>query len=278
MAAAMSVQSLHVLSGSLLSRECYESPCSGTRNSASFGSVDVYSWGCRNKGLAKEIKWQPSSGGLRLEERDRQVRRSCQRKVQACAIQENHSLSALAITDDVALDQSCSSQDNNRGENEEIELNYTTVREIVENLQDAPFLQYVYNTNQGGKPERQRLSNEFLDKPESWGSVRNCLLEAAPDGIILVQRLDRNDPSECCLIEKSGGTCGFKLARGDQDVADQDYWGVLVHGCKVRCNACYLLRTTRQPSSTGFTTYFMLIRAECFGPSIENQFQRALLV
>lgn len=152
------------------------------------------------------------------------------------------------------------------------------IMQIVENLQDAPFLQYVYNTNQGGKPERHRLSNEFFDKPESWGSVRNCVLEAAPDGIILVQRLDRNNPSECCLIEKSGGTCGFKAARGDQDAADQDYWGVLVHGCKVRCNSCYLLRTTRQPSSTGFTTYFMLIRAECFGPSIQNQFQRASLV
>ncbi|KAL3701244.1 hypothetical protein R1sor_019266 [Riccia sorocarpa] len=260
----------------------------GTRKSTTLLLSNVCSAAEWRKGSVSCSKLHASSGGLRFSDRrvarSSRTRRSSDRRrdgVAHAVLQEESFFAVLASTFDSSLSPPPNFQDNSSVPAGDIELNNTTVKEIVENLQDAPFLQYMYSVNQEGKPARQRLSEQFFEKPDTWGPVRKSLLEAGPDGIIMVHRLDRSNPSECCLIEKSSEEIGADLARSEHKDGSgnlEDYWGLLVHGCKARCNKCYLLRTTRQPSPSGFTTYFMLIRAECFGPSIETQFRQASLV
>lgn len=150
--------------------------------------------------------------------------------------------------------------------------------EIVRHLPEAPFLQFVpkYSSISG---ERQRFSEELFEKPESWTSVKECLLESAPDGIILVHRLDEEDLSECRMYGESFNedlsTPVTSLQAGGSST---DVWGVLVHGCKTRCNACYILKTTRVASSGGILTHFCLSRAQCFGPSLRSQLQSTWLL
>ncbi|KAL2643985.1 hypothetical protein R1flu_011572 [Riccia fluitans] len=279
MALSLSVQNFHLHLGSSTGGGQTCGSSRGTRKNTTLSPLSVCCGAEWKRGPASSLKFHICTVGLhRLVPRFSYRQRSSSGKKAGVfyAQLEKHSvLSALGSLSPASF------QENSRIPAGDIELNYTTVKEIVENLQDAPFLQYVYSANQGGRPARLRLSEEFFEKPDTWGPVRKCLLDAAPDGIIMVQRLDRNNPSECCLIEKSCDEIGAHLERREQDgesASLEDYWGLLVHGCKARCNKCYLLRTTRQPSPSGFTTYFMLIRAECFGPSIENQFRRASLV
>ncbi|KAL3696324.1 hypothetical protein R1sor_010400 [Riccia sorocarpa] len=272
------------LTGQLQGRRSFH----GTSKNTTLLSLNVCCAAEWRKGSVSCAKLHASSGGLCF--RDRRVARSSRRKrssgrrrdgVAHALLEEESIFTVLARSFESSLSPLPNFQENSRVAAGDIELNHTTVKEIVENLQEAPFLQYIYSVNQEGKLARQRLSEQFFEKPDTWGPVRKCLLEAAPDGIIMVHRLDRSNPSECCLIEKSSEEIGPVLARSehmDESEILEDYWGLLVHGCKARCNKCYLLRTTRQPSPNGFTTYFMLIKAECFGPSIETQFRRASLV
>jgi hypothetical protein len=127
--------------------------------------------------------------------------------------------------------------------------------------------------------EIQRVSEELFEKPELWQSVKTCLVDSAPDGIILVHRLDEEALSECCL---NNGNSSAKSGREDSSLqasgSSSDVWGVLVHGCKTRCSACYILKTTQVLSSSGTLTHFCLSRAQCFGPSIKSQLQSTWLL
>lgn len=151
--------------------------------------------------------------------------------------------------------------------------------QIVKHLPEAPFLQYIpkYNNSRG---ERRRVSPELFEKSENWQSVKHCLLESAPDGIILVHRLDNQSLSECCLNDANATDVASRSSPAslDGDGSSTDVWGVLVQGCNTRRNACYLLKTTRVASSTGILTYFCLTRAKCFGPSLRSQLQSTWLL
>ncbi|KAH9568727.1 hypothetical protein CY35_03G092200 [Sphagnum magellanicum] len=151
------------------------------------------------------------------------------------------------------------------------------VFEIVKKVDEAPFLQFVFETqNISERPKWQRVSQDLFQKPELWPELRDSLSEAAPDGVILVHRLD---VTGCCLMDPTalrndkGWKCPLEL-----DGSNTDVWGVLVQARSAHANACYILKTTRVCSSTGVCTQFCLTRAKCFGPSFAAQLEKVWLL
>jgi len=151
------------------------------------------------------------------------------------------------------------------------------VFEIVKKVDEAPFLQFVFETqNISERPKWQRVSQELFEKPDLWPELRDSLSEAAPDGVILVHRLD---VTGCCLMDPTalrndkGWKCPLEL-----DGSNTDVWGVLVQARSAHANACYILKTTRVCSSTGVCTQFCLTRAKCFGPSFAAQLEKVWLL
>lgn len=158
-----------------------------------------------------------------------------------------------------------------------------SVHEIVKNIQEAPFLQYVFDSKSrfSSRSQRQKITPENY-----WPSVRESLSEVDPDGVILVQKLGPGcAAATCCLAEASGGDDGreemvcplHQKAEG----AETNVWGVLVQargGLQNNNSACYLLKTTRVSSSTGTCTRYCLTRATCFGPSYVEQLENAWLL
>jgi hypothetical protein len=155
--------------------------------------------------------------------------------------------------------------------------------QIVRNIQEAPFLQYVFDSKgRLGRSHRQKISNELLKNAGHWSesALREALSKADPDGVILVQKLDPGCPSACCLAE------AFQLGDEESEMvcplqgegAETNVWGVLVQARGVHANACYLLKTTRVSSSAGICTRFCLTRAKCFGHSHVHQLEDAWLL
>jgi hypothetical protein len=149
--------------------------------------------------------------------------------------------------------------------------------QIVKKVDEAPFLQFVFETqNMSERPKWQRVSQELFEKPDLWPELRDSLSEAAPDGVILVHRLD---VTGCCLMDPTalrndkGWKCPLEL-----DGSNTDVWGVLVQARSAHANACYILKTTRVCSSTGVCTQFCLTRAKCFGPSFAAQLEKVWLL
>lgn len=106
-------------------------------------------------------------------------------------------------------------------------------------------------------------------RAQSWKSVTqkwDGIGSSTPDGIILVEELtvDEEEEENCRQSESLQG-CKKRI------------WGVLVQGKGVGCNACYILHTFRVVSSVGASTHFYLVRANCFGDSIELQLKKSWL-
>ncbi|CAM6129421.1 unnamed protein product [Calypogeia fissa] len=184
---------------------------------------------------------------------------------------------ALTRTQDGVPEKPCAQQPAGPGSSTLEKWLERYLTEIVKHLPEAPFLQFVpkYNSING---ERQRVSEDLFKKPESWTSVKECLLESAPDGIILVHRLDQEALSECNEVNTSDEELSRPSTSLQAGGSSTDVWGVLVQGCRTRCNACYILKTTQVASSTGILTHFCLSRAKCFGPSLKSQLQSTWLL
>jgi hypothetical protein len=152
----------------------------------------------------------------------------------------------------------------------------------VKNIQEAPFLQYVFdNKGRLGRTNRQKVSQDLFDNAGYWPGLQLSLSEASPDGIILVQKLDPASPVNSPWVDESSSTdgkgapplCPFQ-AEGETCV-----WGVLVQAKGVNRHACYLLKTTRLCSSFGIcATRYSLTKAKCFGPSQIEQLENAWLL
>lgn len=154
------------------------------------------------------------------------------------------------------------------------------VTEIVRHLPDAPFLQLVPKYSNDMQGERQKVLEELFEEPENWQSVKQCLLDKAPDGMILVHRLDHESLSECCMndVDAAKAASRSSVESLQVDGHSTDVWGLLVHGCATRRNACYILKTTQVSSSSGIVTHFCVSRAKCFGPSLKSQLESAWLL
>lgn len=158
----------------------------------------------------------------------------------------------------------------------------SSIVQIVKNIQEAPFLQYVFDSKgRLGTSQRQKISQDVFDNAEYWPPILESLSKAAPDGVILVQKLEPGCSSTSCLAE------AFQWADDEEMVcpllpyqraAETNVWGVLVQARAVHANACYLLKTTRVPSSAGICTRYCLTRAKCFGPSHFEQLEKAWLL
>ncbi|KAG9456915.1 hypothetical protein H6P81_001423 [Aristolochia fimbriata] len=128
-----------------------------------------------------------------------------------------------------------------------------SVTEIVRNVGDAPLLLQLYSKpNQGSKVKLEKQKAVA----ESWPLLKRRWKEGSrvPLGVILVERL-----------------------KGMEDDGSA-YWGLLVQGRGLHCGACYILKTNRVQSVSGFCTYFCLARAKCFGESPDLQMRDSWLL
>ncbi len=174
-----------------------------------------------------------------------------------------------------------------------IDVFYGFVCQIVKNVDQAPFLQFVFETNNSSskRSKQQQVSQEVFEKPECWLQLRDSLsrVSAPPDGVIFVQRLD---VTSCCLEEEeeekedpaaAAAAAAFGNDRRwkcplELNGSCTNIWGVVVQARSARASACYILKTTKVCSSAGLCTQFCLTRAKCFGPSIAAQLERVWLL
>ncbi|XP_031484907.1 uncharacterized protein LOC116254027 [Nymphaea colorata] len=133
-----------------------------------------------------------------------------------------------------------------------------SVTDIVQNIQDAPFLVCLYSSTKGAA---MRLERELVGAEErNWSKMKSSLREKGPDGIILVEELKEINKE----AEDSTSKCS-KL------------WGLLIQGKGIDIGACYILKTTRICSALGLCTHFCLIRAQCYGDTAEVQLRNSWL-
>lgn len=138
-----------------------------------------------------------------------------------------------------------------------------SIQEIVKNIGEAPFLMQIYS--QGSS--QLKLKKEEAS-PNSWHVMKKRWNESysTPDGIILVEQLK---DEEAMNDEVSND----KYSNGDSKT-----WGLVVQGRGMDCPAsCYILNTCRVKSTAGFCTHFCLVRAKCFGESLDTQLTKAWL-
>ncbi|XP_068649292.1 uncharacterized protein [Aristolochia californica] len=128
-----------------------------------------------------------------------------------------------------------------------------SVTEIVRNVGDAPFLLLLYSMPKPGS--KMRLEKEKA-VAECWSLLQRRWREGSrrPQGVILAERLKDS--------EDDGSAC----------------WFLLVQGRGLHCGACYILKTNRIQSTSGFCTYFCLVRAKCFGDSSDLQMKNSWLL
>eukprot|EP00897_Mesotaenium_endlicherianum_P008214 jgi/Mesen1/7420/ME000388S06639 len=151
------------------------------------------------------------------------------------------------------------------------------IYEVVRNLQEAPFLHLVFDSASGSKKnERHQVSEELFTKPETWTLVKKSVLQSAPDGIILVHKLDGEEVAEC--IRSDSEDYEDFDARSETAGSSTDVWGVVVQAKSSRRHACYILKTTRVASLSGACTKFTLTRARCFGPTLHKQIENSWLL
>ncbi|KAK1296133.1 hypothetical protein QJS10_CPB15g01625 [Acorus calamus] len=138
-----------------------------------------------------------------------------------------------------------------------------SISEIVRNIGEAPFLVQVFandseeETSASSSSSVVRLEREVA-LPERWPSIKKRWegRDRMPDGIILVEEIKEDEDADC---DGEGGDDGSRRT-----------WGVIVQGRGGSCVACYILNTTRVPSTMGCCTHFCLIRAKCFSGDTAN--------
>ncbi|ONK67471.1 uncharacterized protein A4U43_C05F400 [Asparagus officinalis] len=134
-----------------------------------------------------------------------------------------------------------------------------SIGEIVKNIRETPVL--VEISSQGPSSIPQLHATEA--SPENWPLIKNKWnrTDSTPDGLMLIEQLNHssNDDDD------------------ESDIKNQT-WGLAVQGRGLGCApSCYILNTCRVRSSSGFCTYFCLIRAKCSGGSLGRQVDRAWL-
>lgn len=156
-----------------------------------------------------------------------------------------------------------------------------SIIEIVNHIQDAPFLHYVYDKKSPLPRSWQKVPATYISQEEggaeeSWGMLRNYISHICPDGMIYVQRLN----SDCkCKYCTAHGYSRKGSGEGEQEEGSTDMWGLIIQGRGggVSCCASYILKTTRFVSANGCWTQFSLVKAKCFGECPCTQFIRSWL-
>ncbi|ONK54881.1 uncharacterized protein A4U43_UnF10110 [Asparagus officinalis] len=98
--------------------------------------------------------------------------------------------------------------------------------------------------------------------PNTWPLVKKNWTQnsSVPDGLILVEEIKDEE-------DNNSGNNGKSQT-----------WGLVVQGRGMdRAASCYILNTSRVRSVGGFCTHFCLVRAKCFGESLDKQLRKAWL-
>eukprot|EP00253_Pinus_taeda_P027914 PITA_27914 len=155
-----------------------------------------------------------------------------------------------------------------------------SIIEIVNHIQDAPFVHYVFDKTSPLSRRWQKVPATYISQErggaeERWGILRNDIAHICPDGIIYVQKLN----SECKCKYCSAHGYSRRGSGGEQEEGSTDMWGLIVQGRGggVSCCASYILKTTRFVSANGCWTQFSLVKAKCFGECPCTQFIRSWL-
>ncbi|CAK9165921.1 unnamed protein product [Ilex paraguariensis] len=150
-----------------------------------------------------------------------------------------------------------------------------SVAEIVSNIGEAPFLVHIYcdEKEESSSISRIRLVREKA-AAESWPLIRGRWEggRSIPNGVILVEELNSNELS---VSDEEA----FKNSGVDSKLySTTKVWGVLIQGRGgANCTACYILKTCRVQSLSGFCTHFCLVRVECFVESADIQLKKLWL-
>lgn len=156
-----------------------------------------------------------------------------------------------------------------------------SIIEIVNHIQDAPFVHYVFDKKSPLPGRWQKVPAIYISREggraeESWGILRNYIANICPDAMIYVQKLN----SECkCKYCSAHGYSRRGSGEGEQEEGSTDMWGLIIQGRGggVSCCASYILKTTRFVSANGCWTQFSLVKAKCFGECPCTQFIRSWL-
>lgn len=134
----------------------------------------------------------------------------------------------------------------------------------MRNIGKAPFLVQIFAKDRSVlRLEREEASAESWPLVKKKWNQTSCV----PDGIILVEELKNTKGDK----DAANGT---KAA----DDSESQTWGLVIQGQGMECAApCYILNTCRVRSAGGFCTHFCLVRAKCFGETLDKQLTKAWL-
>ncbi|CAI9117160.1 OLC1v1018504C1 [Oldenlandia corymbosa var. corymbosa] len=148
-----------------------------------------------------------------------------------------------------------------------------SVVEILNNLEEAPFLVHIYTDSEEGSGSAGSASSSGKTRlvkekatAESWPSIKGRWggNDPTPTGIILVEEMKNSEESV------SETSCSSS--------SSTRVWGILIQGKGVSCPACYILKTCRVRSVLGCCTHFCLMRVGCFFESVDIQLKNLWLV
>eukprot|EP00850_Spirogloea_muscicola_P004720 SM000020S06070 [mRNA] locus=s20:897842:899093:+ [translate_table: standard] len=158
------------------------------------------------------------------------------------------------------------------------------VFDIVKHAQDAPFLHFVFDNMHGkGKPQRQLVEPDVIQRPELWNTVKDSVRQQAPDGVIFIHRLQpqENMDQACfydCDVDPIANCSFVPDAHPGASGGSTNLWGIVVQRKSSRRHACYILKTTCIASAMGACTRFSLTRTTCGGPALLSQLESSWLV
>ncbi|KAI3449315.1 hypothetical protein Pfo_005980 [Paulownia fortunei] len=151
--------------------------------------------------------------------------------------------------------------------------------EIVNNLDEAPFLVHIYcngnGTNRDGSTPNTRIKM-IKEKAiaDNWPMIEGRWKggSGTPNGVILVEEL------KTPLVEAKTSDEVVKISGlSNQSCSSTKLWGILIQGKGKSCTACYLLKTSQVQSVAGLCTHFCLLRAECFVEHADIQLKKLWL-
>ncbi|KAL6968745.1 hypothetical protein U1Q18_034538 [Sarracenia purpurea var. burkii] len=168
-----------------------------------------------------------------------------------------------------------------------------SVLQIVSNIGEAPFLVHIYNCEDDQSQRNKESSSSssgirlVVEKAiaESWPIIKGRWTEGVspiPNGVILVEELKSK---EAGVIMSSGpesdqtpntnsnsnSNSGAGIVIDSQSQSTSKTWGLLIQAKGLNRTACYILKTCRVQTLSGFCTHFCLVRVECFVENAETQ-------
>ncbi|XAR73886.1 hypothetical protein NMG60_11008004 [Bertholletia excelsa] len=150
-----------------------------------------------------------------------------------------------------------------------------SVVEIVNNIEEAPFLVHIYPDDERKGSSSSGTAVELVVEKavaEDWPAIRGRWESGSPtpNGVILVEEL--NDSASCAKEEgKSRDMNSTQLNPATK------VWGLLIQAKGLNCTACYILKTSRVKGFLGSCTHFCLLRVECFVENAETQLKKLWL-